>query len=89
MNGDKWNAASAIGIAFKDAQNYFLDIYKDSANKRNLAYEMAMAAVLNQFNIGITLSKRDSSGNFKPIVVKKVIPNPNKPKKFTYVQDCL
>jgi len=50
---------------------------------------MAMAAVLNQFNTGITLNKKDASGNFKPIVVNTIVPNPNKPKKKVYPQDCL
>ena len=50
---------------------------------------MAMSAVLNSFNTGVTLHKKDNNGNFKPIVVKTVIPNPNKPKKKQYVQDCL
>ncbi len=51
---------------------------------------MAMAAVLTQFNTGVTLNKKDpATGKFKPLVVKTVIPNPNKPKKKQYVQDCL
>lgn len=89
LDVDKWESTSAIGIAFEAAQNHFLEVYKNNAKRRDLAYEMAMAAVLNQFNTGVTLSKKDASGHFKPIVVKKVIPNPNKPKKVTYVQDCI
>ncbi|MEY4703615.1 MAG: hypothetical protein RIR96_1512 [Bacteroidota bacterium] len=47
-----------------------------------------MAAVLNQFQSGITLSKRDATGKFKPIVVKTVL-DPRKPKRLIYTQDCL
>lgn len=88
LNGSKWNDTSAIGKAFDIATNYFLEKFNGVANQKDLAYEMAMAAVLNQFNIGITLSKRDNSGHFKPIMVKKAILNPNNPKKITYIQDC-
>jgi hypothetical protein len=49
---------------------------------------MAMAAVLNQYNAGITLNKKDASGNFKPIVVKTA-PDPRKPKRTIYTQDCI
>ncbi|MEZ5034641.1 MAG: hypothetical protein R2796_06605 [Chitinophagaceae bacterium] len=84
-----WKESSLIGKEFDEAKKYFRKEYKNNTNKENLAYEMAMAAVLNSFNTGITLHKKDSNGNFKPIVVKTVIPNPNKPKKKQYVQDCL
>ncbi|MCB0740830.1 MAG: hypothetical protein KDB92_07225 [Chitinophagaceae bacterium] len=88
---NEWNYNSPIGKAFEDAYDHFEKNYKnlDTTTRRNLAYEMAMATVLNSFNTGITLHKKDSNGNFKPIVVKTVIPNPNKPKKKQYVQDCL
>ncbi|MCB0716599.1 MAG: hypothetical protein KDC06_11370, partial [Chitinophagaceae bacterium] len=87
-----WNENSPIGKAFDDAKEHFEKIYKnyDTTKRKNLAYEMAMATVLSSFNTGVTLHKKDpTTGNFKPLVVKTVIPNPNKPKKKEYVQDCL
>ena len=88
-----WKEKSEIGKAFDDAKDYFENkVFKDNPNKVNLAYEMAMAVVLNQspFNAGITLNKKDpATGKFKPIVVNTTIPNPNKPKKKIYSQDCL
>jgi len=84
------NETSNIGKAIKDAKNYFeTKIFKSNPNKDNLAYEMAMAAVLNEYNAGLTLDKKDANGNFKPIVVNTTIPNPNKPKKKVYTQNCL
>jgi hypothetical protein len=47
-----------------------------------------MAAVLTQFNTGVTLNKRDAAGNFKPIVVTTST-DPNNPKKTIYTQICL
>lgn len=91
LNGINWNENSTIGKAFKDAYDYFKDkVYKNNPDKINLAYEKALAVVLNSFNSGITLHKKNPlSGNFKPIVVKTITPNPNKPHKKMYVQDCL
>ncbi|HQV07348.1 MAG TPA: hypothetical protein PKW62_11330, partial [Chitinophagaceae bacterium] len=83
---NEWKESSLIGKEFDKAKKYFEN---GDTSKTNYAYEMAMAAVLNSFNSGITLHKKDSNGNFKPILVKTVIPNPNKPKKKIYVQDCL
>lgn len=93
LSGSAWNETSPVEKAFENAYGYYFDkVYKsrDATTKRNLSYEMAMAAVLNSFNTGITLHKKDpATGKFKPIVIKTVIPNPNKPRKKEYVQDCL
>lgn len=91
LSGIKWNDNSTIGKAFNDAQEYYRGVYKsyDTTTRRNLAYEMAMSAVLKQFNSGITLHKRDSTGHFQPLIVNTTTPNPNKPKKKVYTQDCI
>lgn len=88
LSGTKWDEESNIGKAFKSATKYFEDKYEGDPNKIHLAYEMAMAAVLNQFNVGITLNKKDANGNFIPIVVK-TSQDPRKPKKTVYTQECL
>jgi uncharacterized membrane protein YgcG len=88
LQGTKWNEESDIGKAYNKAYEYFLEKYKGDANQKNLAYEMAMAAVLKQFNTGFTVNKKDAAGNFKPIVVNTT-QDPRKPKRTIYTQDCL
>jgi hypothetical protein len=89
LEGAKWKETSEIGKAFEMATRYFEQKLINDPNKDNLAYEMAMAAVLKEYNTGITLNKRDAAGNFQPIIVNTTIPNPAKPKKKVYTQDCL
>lgn len=88
LDGEKWKEGSEAGKVFKDAFKYFQEKYKGDTNQDKLAYEMAMATVLNEFNSGVTLHKKDSNGNFKPLVIKTTTPNPNKPRKKVYTQDC-
>jgi hypothetical protein len=88
LNGAKWNEDSTVGKSFKEATKYFFDKYDGNPNQENLAYEMAMAAVLSKFNTGITLNKQDVSGNFKPIIVTQVT-DPKKHKRTIYSQECL
>ncbi len=90
LDGKDWNRNSELGKAFDAASAYYeQEVYKNNVNKKNLAYEMAMAAVLQQFNAGVTLHKSDPSRNFKPIMVKTSTPNPDNPEEKTYTQDCL
>jgi len=49
---------------------------------------MAMAAVLTQFNVGVTLNKKDTAGNFKPLIVK-TSNDPNRPRRRIYTQECI
>ncbi len=85
LNGADWDKNSIIGKAFKKAYDYFEN---GDSSKRNYAYEMALSAVLKQFDTGVILSKKDAIGNFKPIVVNTII-NPRRPRKIIYAQDCL
>ena len=87
LNGADWNPTSTIGMAFEKAERYFLDLYRTDPNQNNRAYEMAMASVLTEFNTGITLSKKNAQGNFRPLVVRRV-PHPLDPQKSNYFQDC-
>lgn len=89
LNGVNWDESSEIGKAFKRAYKDFFQLYKKNPRQENLAYEMATAAVLSEFNTGVTLYKKDAMGNFKPLVVKTTTPNPRKPETKTYTQDCL
>ncbi len=86
LSGTEWNKYSDIGKEFKEAKNYFLG-GDTTQSKKYFAYEMAMAAVLNQFGTGLVLNKKDAAGNFKPIIVAKK-PDPKKPKRNIYIQDC-
>jgi hypothetical protein len=85
LDGDHWKEDSEIGKAFSDVKKYFKQFYKGNPSKDNLAYEMAMASVLNEYNSGLTLFRRNAAGNFKPIIVKITVPNPSKPKKKIYI----
>jgi uncharacterized membrane protein YgcG len=90
LSGSKWNENSEIGKAFKDAEDYYkTKVFKNNPNKNNLAFEMAMSAVLKQFNTGITLFKKNTSGKFEPLIVTTSTPDPTKPKKKVYTQDCI
>lgn len=84
----KWKQDSEIGKAFYAAKRYFEDLYKLYPDKIHLAYEKAMAAVLNEFSTGVTLNKKDMSGGFSPIMVK-TSPHPTKASKRIYTQECL
>ena len=88
LSGDTWNPESDIGKAFEDARNYFRKLYTNSPNKENLAYEKAMAVVLKEYNTGVTLNKKDATGHFIPIIIRKTT-DPRKPKRSIYTQDCL
>ncbi len=89
LSGADWGSTSVIGKAFYEALRYFMNLYKNNSNRSELAYEMSMAAVLKEFNSGVTLHKKDTNGNFKPLIITTTTPNPNKPKKKVYTQDCL
>ncbi|MBS1626938.1 MAG: hypothetical protein JSR09_07595 [Bacteroidetes bacterium] len=51
-----------------------------------------MAAVLKQYDVGVTLNKKDANGNFKPIVVQTNITTTGrgifKKTITTYTQTC-
>jgi len=88
LDGEKWNRNSIIGKAFLAAKKYFEELYESYPENIHLAYEKAMAAVLNQFQTGVTLNKKDAAGNFKPIIVTTSL-HPTKPNKKIYTQECL
>lgn len=88
LDGANWKKGTEISKEFKKATKYFEDKYDSNPNKVNLAYEMAMAAVLSKFNIGVALNKQNVDGKFIPVVVNGIV-DPNKPKKIIYTQDCL
>lgn len=88
LDSEKWKEDSDIGKAFEKAKGFYEN---NDPNKRNYAYEMAMAAVLKQYDVGVTLNKKDANGNFKPLVVNTlVIPKQGlfKPEKTLYTSDC-
>lgn len=89
LDGSKWNENSEIGKTFNLARDYYLKLYKSNTNKKNLAYEMAMAVVLNEFNTGVVLHKKDFNGHFQPLIINTATPNPAKPNKKVYTQECL
>lgn len=88
LDGRDWKKASLIRQTYDSINKYFLDVYRGNVNQDNLAYEMAMGAVLTQYHLGVTLNKKDANGNFKPIVVR-ASKDPKKPKRTIYIPDCL
>jgi hypothetical protein len=66
-----WKEGTDIEKAFEKARRYYRKKFKNNSNQENLAYEMAMAAVLD--NSGVTLNKKDTDGDFKPLVIKTTI----------------
>jgi hypothetical protein len=88
-----WKRGSDIEKEFASAYEYLKENYENSGMvdsiARNKSYEMAMSAVLKKFNTGVTLNKADLNGNFKPIIVNTVTPDPNRPRKKTYTQECI
>ncbi len=90
LEGTHWNKTSEIGKVFDDAYDYFKN---DDPDKKDFAYEMAMATVLTQFNAGVILSKRDTNGDFKPLVVNtsQVLVKQGRKSvtKTIYTPDCL
>lgn len=90
LTDSDWNPTSDIGKEYSNAFDYFKKKYKDDPLWMNKSYEMAMAAVLTEFNVGVTLYKQDSQGNFQPIIVrKKSQKTPNGRRTETvYIRDC-
>jgi hypothetical protein len=91
LEGRAWKPSSDIGKAFDAAFEHFKTENKTDPNKNNLAYEMAMATVINQFNTGVTLCKRDAtSGKFVPLVVRTEIQTSSNGRraKTVYIRDC-
>jgi len=87
-----WKEDSEIGLAYEKARLYFKETYKDTTSDKHLIHQLAMAATISQFNIGITMFKKDSSGHFKPLMVKRtVIPKDrnNKKEKVIYTIECI
>ena len=86
--GSSWKNGSKIEWAFSQAYNYFVkNIYKGQFNAENLAYEMAMSAVMTEFKTGITLYKRNDQKKYYPIVVKSEN-DPFSLGKKVYTQVC-
>lgn len=89
QNGREWNPESNIGKDFTAANDYYLRKYWKSSNRNNLAYEEAMGFVLNKYNTGITLMKKDPVGNFKPIIrTSSTTKNWLGIKTTTYINPC-
>lgn len=90
LDGRKWNAESDMGKAFEDAKIYYKKTYKRNANKENLAYEDALAVVLDKFNTGVGLLKYDpSTDSFKPLTrTVKTVQESNGKTSIEYSNPC-
>lgn len=61
-----WKENSSISIEFKKA---FENFYENQKLSDNESFDLAMAHVLNKFNTGVALNKRDANGKFNPLFV--------------------
>jgi hypothetical protein len=83
MSTHSWNISQNIGIDFNLVYNYFVNI---SAKTDEESMELATAFVIAKYGMGIGISKKDTSGNFKPIFVKEIevqVPTGNPAFPFT------
>lgn len=78
---------SELGKIFYNAYDFFLEKFKDHQNPKGKAFEMATTATLSGANSGITLHKRDASGQFKPIMLK-ASPHPKDANQTVYDNAC-
>ncbi|MEC5172346.1 hypothetical protein [Chryseobacterium nepalense] len=80
-----WKPGTSIRNDFNKVEREFIK----QSKTEDEAFALAHAYVLQKYNTGMTISKQDSSGNFKPIFVKET-KNPTDPNKANYeqTQDC-
>ncbi|WP_152909115.1 hypothetical protein [Chryseobacterium sp. Hurlbut01] len=80
-----WKEATDIGKDFEDVQKKF----EKQGKTEDEAFALAQAYVLKKYDIGITISKQDSSGDFKPIFVKETKdPTDSNKTNYEQTQDC-
>lgn len=81
-----WNPLKDIGKDFETSYNYFFNVLGKSDQESE---ELAMAFVIGKYGMGMGLSKKDSSGNFKPIFVKEISDSIDPTKKtYEITTDC-
>ncbi len=66
-NTGDWKKDTSIYNTFDNAFKQFINSGKDE----DLAFEYATAMVMSKYDMGISLSKQDSSGNFGSVFVKE------------------
>ncbi len=75
-----WNSNTPIGKDFDAASKY----YKNNNASVYEQFEKAMAYVMKKHNMGVTLQKKDTAGNFEPMYVNETVVDPRDPSKNTY-----
>lgn len=75
-----WISTTEFYKISNDVYRYFIANGKTDDE----AFELAHAFALKKFNVGLTLAKRDSFGNFKPIFVDEMIDPGDTSKKLYY-----
>lgn len=63
-----WKSNASIGKDFDLVEAYFLNVGKSDEE----AKELAQAFVIGKYNMGVGISKKDSTGNFQPIFVEEI-----------------
>lgn len=81
-----WKSTESIGIDAEKAYKYFKDTQAKSDEE---SMELAMAFVIGKYDMGLGISKKDSSGDFQPIFVKEIIdPTDSSKKTYEKTTDC-
>lgn len=80
QNGD-WKTESSIRI---DIEN-IIKKFRDQGKTFDEAYALAHAFVLNKYNMGMAIAKKQADGTFKTLFVEEK-KNPINPDKTTYEQ---
>lgn len=68
----EWNPNSNLRKDFDFVFNYF---YNSAGKTDEESKELAQAFVIGKYNLGLGISKKDSSGNFQPIFVEEISTN--------------
>lgn len=86
----EWKAGTDISNSFNFAVDHYKKKYRRDKDKTNLVFENAMAAVMNEFNTGVTLMKQDKiTGEFKAVIRRKQISTKSNGKTITtYNNPC-
>ena len=84
LDDREWKKETVIALEFDNVFKYYRR--KNGYANFNKTYEETMAYLLDKYETGVTLFKKDDSGNFNPIV-RKASKNPIR-NKTIYINPC-
>ncbi len=84
MEEGNWKNGTLLRESYENVKTYFVDIGKSEDE----AVELAMAYVMEKWDMGISIAKQDSNGDFKPFFVRET-PDPSNPNKKIFIQTII